>query len=136
VTPAQKRIFLSLWWKANVPAGWTVEQDESCATFTQESGVGALQISCVRKKDGQATEKDIQSAAEDWPHAEFSWEWMQLGSLAGLYRERIDNDIFWMEWFLSKEALLFLITYNCDHEKRYDEVNDVHKIISSIDCRL
>ena len=57
--------FKAPWWSIQVATGWFSEQEDECATFWREDGVGALQISAHSHDTGTVPQNDLDDFTRD-----------------------------------------------------------------------
>jgi hypothetical protein len=126
----------SEWWSAELPEGWIVEEDLVSTSFYQPAGVGALQVSVVRKDSGDVTESDLQAfLAEQYADGEAS-EAVTIGALEGVQRSWVEDDTAWHTWYLHSGPFLFCVTYNCGLEDVESESEATLAILGSITTKL
>ena len=127
--------YKSAWWSVELPDNWEAEQDEDCATFTSERGVGALQISAYRRDDEIVTDEDLLDFAEDDLVEGENSQSVSFGEFVGLETSYFANEGFSRKLWLQSGSLLLFITYNCAAEERTVETEDVNLILKSLSLK-
>ncbi len=124
--------FESKWWSAEVPEDWIVEEDDISTSFYRPDGVGAIQISAVRKESGEVSQSDLERFVVEQYGSTDAFEPTSVGELEGLHRGWVEEDTAWRTWFLRSGQVLFFVTYNCGLEDRDAESEDVLAILESL----
>lgn len=121
-------------WSAQLPDGWTGEEDEDGVLLYNPDGAGELQITVSEKEDGLVDEEDLEYFAADLLEDDVENRIVRVGEFQGLlfeYEEE-DDDAWWREWYLAYDELFFYVTYNCDTVDRHTEDHVVQDILKSI----
>jgi hypothetical protein len=124
----------SEWWRLELPPGWSGQRQETWAEIVPSNAVGALHISCTKKKAGPVSHGDIQKWAAEHTHPELAWHSIQLGCFSGLRRERSEQGLFWVEFYLACGHLMFFVTYNCELGREGANRADIERIVTRIEC--
>ncbi len=127
--------YKSAWWSVELPDNWEAEQDEDCATFTSERGVGALQISAYRRDDEIVTDEDLLDFAEDKLVEGANLNSVSFGEFVGLKTSYFAGESYWRKLWLRSGSLLLFVTYTCAAEERTVETEDVNIILNSLSLK-
>tara|TARA_B100000767_G_scaffold274412_1_gene307321 strand:+ start:4940 stop:5356 length:417 start_codon:yes stop_codon:yes gene_type:complete len=102
------------WWCLELPDEWTAEMDDDSVTITDCDSVSEVDITVIRKPQGQVSVADLNGFAEhliDQGHASTA---ISLASAQGLLFQYDDDDGAWREWYLAAESLMIYITHNTE----------------------
>ena len=102
------------WWCLELPDEWTAEMDDDSVTITDCDSVSEVDITVIRKPQGQVSVADLNGFAEhliDQGHASTA---ISLVSAQGLLFQYDDDDGAWREWYLAAESLMIYITHNTE----------------------
>ena len=102
------------WWCLELPDEWTAEMDDDSVTITDCDSVSEVDITVIRKPQGQVNVADLNGFAEhliDQGHASTA---ISLASAQGLLFQYDDDDGAWREWYLAAESLMIYITHNTE----------------------
>ncbi len=120
-------------WSINILDDWGLEESEDCVSiFSEENGVGVLQISSAKKEDGEVSEDDLiditKRNSEDIKKAEK----VVLGDFQGFAWEHHNNNEYWRKLTLYTGKIVLFITYNCDSKDKDIENAEVDKMLHSL----
>ena len=125
--------FKSKWWSVRLPEDWQAAEDENCVTFSRKNSTSALQISAARKEAGSITDEELDDfATERLPVGTRPCR-VNVGGLTGFYAERIENGVFWREWWLRQGRLIVYATYNVDENLKETESTIAQNILESLE---
>ena len=130
-----RRKYNSAWWSVELPDNWEAEQDEDCATFTSERGVGALQISAYRRDDEIVTHEDLLDFAQDELVEGANLNSVNFSEFVGLETSYFVGEGLWRKLWLRSGSLLLFVTYTCAAEERTVETKDVSLILESLSLK-
>ncbi len=100
-------------WRAKLPSGWCAQHNRGNVAIYHPDGVGALQISSFCKPQGEVSEADLREMAECAPADANGLCPVQAGDFAGLRCESLDDQRYWVRWFIARGAVALHVTYNC-----------------------
>ena len=132
-TEAQSFVSRAGWYSLRYPIDWTVREDETCIELCNpDEGVGALHVSAYRTCEPVDPKQELLENLEPTPDAQDI-----AVSLVGTKRiasfEAVSNLFFQKTWYISDKSYLVLATYNCHEENKDKEVEEVERIIRSIE---
>lgn len=122
------------WWVLDLPDEWDAEQDEETIVIGDEDGVGALEITTLRKEAGEGAMDLAELAAELVPGSQ-SGRPVQLAGCRGLYFQYQEEGDAVREWMLDGGALLLLISYSCARENAGLDDAVVDEILETLQLR-
>jgi len=124
--------FIAPCWSIQVATGWFSEQEDECATFWREDGVGALQISAHSHDSGTVPQDDL----DDFTRGEFpdgaALEPVRSGEFEGVGVDFVKDGKFWRKRWLIKGGLLVYVTYNSDAQDQSMEKEAVNEMIATL----
>jgi hypothetical protein len=134
MNPKNKITFKSHWWSVNLPADWRIVEDNECITLSGRQFSSAVQISAARKETGFITDEDLREFASERLSKKISLskENINITTFTGLYAERIQNGVFWREWWLRSGSIMLYVTYNIEEQFREAEKFLVDEIVGSL----
>jgi hypothetical protein len=140
--PGSGRVSWTGWFSLELPDGWQHSQEGSVISlFNEDSGVGAIQISCIkRKKSSAPAAAEAIQLAKDYARQR-GWD-VQDGQIATYrvagspaaeftFTEYGDATAFWQVWHISEQTRAVFITYNSAPEDADKELSARQKIIRS-----
>ena len=118
-------------WQVQLLPEWIGEHDEECSTIYHPNGVGALQISSY-VKNGEVTESDLKNLAQG--HIESGARLVEAssGEFHGFTLAFGVDGEFWQYWYIAKENIALLVTYNCNEIDLGPEREQVKEIVASL----
>lgn len=119
-------------WAAQLPDGWTGEEDEEGVLLHHPDGPGEIQITVSEKEDGLVDEEDLEYFAADLMEDEIPNRIVRVGEFQGLLFEYEEDDSWWREWYLAYDELFFYVTYNCDLADKHEQDHVVQDILKSV----
>ena len=108
--------FIAPWGSIQVPDGWLSEQEDECATFWREEGVGALQISAHSHDSGSVPAEDLEDFTQ----------------FVGVGIDYIADGKFWRKRWVHEGPLLLFVTYNSDAGNRTVEMEAVNEMLATL----
>lgn len=100
------------WWCLELPDEWKAERDDDSVTIADCDRVSEVDITVIRKPQGQVNEADLDEFAEDLLAQGLTGEAIALNAAQGLFFQYDDEDGAWREWYLAAESLMIYITHN------------------------
>jgi hypothetical protein len=127
--------FQAPWWSIQVARGWFSEQEDGCATFWREDGVGALQISAHSHGSGIVPENDLDIFTQgEFPDGA-ALELVRCGEFEGVGVDFVKDGKFWRKRWVHKGGLLVYVTYNSDSQDQSVETEAVNEMLTSLKSR-
>ena len=121
------------WWSLSLATGWEAEVDEYCVTIAQPDGVGALQVSAYKKRDGSiASRDDLLEATELEPHQFQHLGELSCGDFHGFQLVYAQGDVFWRRFWLANGEVMVFVTYNCEKQHQDQELAPVNEMLASL----
>jgi hypothetical protein len=124
--------FITAWWSIQIAIGWLSEQEDECATFWREDGVGALQISAHSHDSGSVPADDL----EDFTKGEFpdgaALKPIRCGQFVGVGVDYVADGKFWRKRWVHQGPLLLFVTYNSDVDDRAVEFEAVNEMLATL----
>jgi hypothetical protein len=124
--------FTAPWWSIEVADGWLSEQENECATFWREDGVGALQISAHSNDSGSIPPEEL----EDFTKGEFpddsELKTTRCGRFVGVGIDYVADGNFWRKRWVHEGPLLLFVTYNSDANNRGVEMDAVNEMLATL----
>lgn len=124
--------FVSHWWSVKLPADWQASESDECVTLSGKRFSSAVQITAARKEACLITDEDLKEFADKRLIEKTSLSKVNITMFAGLYAERVQNGIFWREWWLRSGNLMVYVTYNIEEKFREAERFLVDTIVGSL----
>ena len=120
------------WWTVGVPPEWWAQQEEDLILIGDRDDVGSIEISTLRKTDGDFSVAEVENIAAT--NSDSSWVLApaRCGEFTGCgtaYRE--DGEAV-REWYLVNGAVLLHITYSCDAENQGLDDAAVDEILNTL----
>lgn len=115
-------------WSLLLPAEWLAEQDGDSIVIGDRDEVGCLELSELRREDGDVSAVDLQT----FTAGEADWAPENCGSFSGVKRALIEDDAAIREWYLYAGELLLYVTYSCDLENRGMDDAAVDEIMDTL----
>ena len=113
---------------------WAIEQSPECVSLVSPDQIGALQISCYRKRRGVVDSADIchfkAEAASQAPDAEVGEG--TFGEFTGFTVTHESDDTHWRRWWLWRDATNLFVTYNCELAARGREDRIVDGLVATL----
>lgn len=119
------------WWVLDLPDEWEAEQDEETIVIGDEDGVGALEISTLRKHEDEAV-VDLKRLAGELIPASQPGQAVQLAGYKALYFQYRDDGEAVREWLVDGGELLLLISYSCAVENAGFDDSVVDEILDTL----
>lgn len=115
-------------WSLLLPPEWFAERDEDSIVIADCDEVGCLEISALRKDEGDFADTDLAVVAE----AGLAWQRVTCGSFRGHCASFTEDGDAIREWHLYSGDLLLFITYSCDADNRGLDDAVVDDILDSL----
>lgn len=112
-------------------SSWLASDDGDCFSIARPDGLGALQISAVRKNT-MVTDDDLAEFAADHLDAGARAIPITHGDFSGLAIRYGVDGTHWRQWFLRHGPVALLVTYNCTDADRGIEDADVDRMLASL----
>ncbi len=100
------------YWEVGLPDDWCCETEDGCVVIHHPDGVGQLEISASEQPEA-VTIDDLRYFASDQIEHGVSPADVSCGAFSGIELIYEHDDLFWHEWFLCHENILFLASYTC-----------------------
>ena len=122
-------------WRAELPEGWTAEEEDESLLIFDPEGPGTLQVTCSEMEDGLVDDDDLRYFAEELIEEGQEPARVSIGPLHGLKFEYqdADTDEWVIEWYLAADDLFFFITYSCPRLDRGEEDAAVDAVLRSLE---
>jgi len=120
------------WWAIEIPEEWEAQYSEDCVSISDCDEVGCLDISALKKQQGDITEDDLRAFAGELLDKSLIPQLVECSGLSGLYFEYQEDDTAWREWYFAANDLMIYITYNCDLENKDFDVAVVDQILETL----
>lgn len=122
-------------WHAELPEGWTMEEEDESLLIFHPDGPGTLQITCSEMEDGLVDDDDLRYFAEELFEEGQVPSSVSIGPLHGLKFEYqdADTDEWVIEWYLAADDLFFFVTYSCPRQDRGAEDGAVDRVLHSLE---
>ena len=118
-------------WEVDLLPDWIGEHTEECTTIYHPDGVGALQISSYSKNDS-VTESDLMDLAQEHIDTGAKPVKAEAGAFEGFtFAFGIDGE-FWQFWYVARDNIALLITYNCNEADLGPEREHAKSIVASL----
>lgn len=124
--------FKSTGWSVEIPSNWIGEQEDTCASFWSNRGVGALQLSAYQRDIHAVTDSELYAVAQDELIENITPQAANCGDFVGLTISYGTAGKFWRKWWLRSDSLFIYVTYNCDDQDRDIEAVTVDHILSTL----
>ena len=118
-------------WSIELADGWVGELEEDIHIIYHPNGVGALQISAFIK-DSPITNEDLieNTGLDDEGISHLNKN--KWGQFEGYELNYSDGENFLRKWWLVKGNTFLLLTYNCETQDKDQELNDINRMVSSL----
>ena len=126
-----KHRFGTATWSVEIPDSWNAHHDEDCATITDDSDVGALQISAAFK-DSDVTDDDLRSFASDHTDAGAVPAPATCGDFVGIEIAFSDGQFFCRQWFLRSRQQALFVTHTCAESHRGSRDHAIDQALSTL----
>ena len=123
------------WWVLDLPDEWEAEQDEETIVIGDEDGVGAVEISTLRKHEDDGA-VDLKHLAGELIPAPQPGRPVQLAGLEALYFQYREEGEAVREWLVDGGGLLLLISYSCAVENAGLDDGVVDDILDTLQLKL
>jgi len=122
-------------WHAELPEGWTAEEEDESLLLFHPEGPGTLQVTCSEMEDGLVDDDDLRYFAEELIDDGHEPLPFSVGPLHGFKFEYqdADTDEWVLEWYLAADDLFFFITYSCPRPARGAEDPAVDSILRTLE---
>jgi hypothetical protein len=127
------RVLETNWWSISLPDEWIAERDEDAIIIFDEDEVGTIQITDLKREDGDASQEDLLALAEDLVDQNLSYKPASMGDFVGIRFEYEEEDVFVIEWFLRCEDIVLLVSYDCDIDNKAMDVGMVEDILDTLE---
>ena len=120
------------WWTVGVPPEWWAQQEEDLIVIGDRDDVGSIEISTLRKTDGDFCVAEVENIAATNSDSSWVLASARCGEFSGCgtaYRE--DGEAV-REWYLMNGAVLLHITHSCDAENQGLDDAAVDEILNTL----
>jgi hypothetical protein len=121
-------------WQLSLPHSWAFLAQEDCYTLSSPDGVGALQLSFMRKANGDVSDRDLEEfAIEELDGLALDLVPYTAGDFVGLGVEFEDDGVLWAKWWLRAGRDLLFATYNrAVEDGAKSETVTVNQVLTSL----
>lgn len=125
------------WWTMAIPPEWWADAEEDSILVGDRDEVGCIEISTLRKEEGDFESRAAKDIAQAESAAPIEWQAVTLGEFQGYSSRYAEEGTAMREWYVTHGALLLFITYSCDEENRgmddaaVDEILDTLMVLES-----
>ena len=127
------RVLQTNWWSISLPDEWIAERDEDAIIIFDEDEVGTIQITDLKREEGDASQDDLIELAGELIDQGLSYKPASMGDFVGIRFEYEEEDAFVIEWFLRCEELVLLVSYDCDIDNKAMDVGMVEDILDTLE---
>ena len=127
------RVLETNWWSISLPDEWIAERDEEAIIIFDEDDVGTIQLTDLKREDGDASQEDLFELAEELIEQGIKHVPAAMGDFVGIRFEYEEDDVFVIEWFLRCEDLVLLVSYDCDLDNKAMDVGMVEDILDTLE---
>lgn len=120
-------------WRVELPPDWCAQNCRGNVAIYDPNGVGALQISSIRKQH-EVTEADLRETAGGFPANADELRPIQVGEFVGLWCESQEAESYWVRWLIARGSVMLFITYNCAASERGRERDMLTRVLTSLKC--
>lgn len=115
------------------PTDWEYEEDETCTSFYKSDGVGALQISAYDTDNHYSAEESLTEYLKDKEIEDKTGvsQYEFQGNEVSLCSYNQENDFFKV-WFITKNNIVVLATYNCEIRSKSVENKEVDDLVKTL----
>jgi hypothetical protein len=118
-------------WSLSLIEDWEAEHDAECDSIYNPNGVGALQISTL-KKQTVVTDQDLKALASQHSESDVKINQVFSGDFSGITFSLVIDDDYWRYWYLRSGFVVLFVTYNCNLEDKAVEEKQVNLILNSL----
>ncbi len=118
-------------WEIELPPDWIGEHSEECSTIYHPDGVGALQISSYLRNE-PVTDFDLKDLAKEHIESGAKLGKAEAGAFAGFTIALGIDGEFWQFWYVARNNIALLITYNCNEADLGPEREHAKSILGSL----
>jgi len=104
------------WWTMALPPEWWADAEDDSILVGDRDDVGCIEISTLRKDDGEFSTQEVQDMANDLSESALNWRPTGFGDFQGLGSNYLEEGAAIREWYLASGPMLLFITYSCDEE--------------------
>jgi len=119
-------------WALDLPPEWKVERDEETTIISDEDGVSTLEISAVRKRDGEVTGADLADFADELNEMGLPRHETSLGDFDGFIYEYEEEAYWCRDWFVAFKDVCVFVSYTCLVEDKHFDESMVNEILDSL----
>lgn len=127
------RVLETNWWSISLPDEWIAEHDEDAIIIYDEDDVGTIQITDLKREEGEASQDDLLELAEELIEQGVKYASASMGDFVGIRFEYEEDGVFVIEWFLRCEDLVLLVSYDCDLDNKAMDVGMVEDILDTLE---
>ncbi len=127
------RVLETNWWSISLPDEWIAERDEEAIVIFDEDDVGTIQLTDLKREEGDASQEDLFELAEELIEQGIKHTPAAMGDFVGIRFEYDEDDVFVIEWFLRCEDLVLLVSYDCDLDNKAMDVGMVEDILDTLE---
>ena len=123
------------WWSIAIAPEWWTEREEDGVVIGDRDEVGSIQISTLRKDEGEFLAPEVAQIALENAEVNCDWETAAMGDFSGVATCWLEEDSAIREWYLAAGPVLLYVTYSCDLEHAgmddaaVDEILDTLEVI-------
>jgi hypothetical protein len=116
-----------------IPQGWAAQNTGRTIAVYRPDGVGAINISRMRRPGKPATEDELREYLADDLKAEGAKvERARVGAFAGIVADYVARGSCWRSWLLAEGDCVVFVTYNCKAEHVGAEAEAVEQLVSAL----
>lgn len=127
------RVLETNWWSISLPDEWIAEHDEDAIIIYDEDDVGTIQITDLKREEGEASQQDLLELAQELIEQGVKYTSASMGDFVGIRFEYEEDGVFVIEWFLRCEDLVLLVSYDCDLDNKAMDVGMVEDILDTLE---
>lgn len=124
--------FRAPWWSILLASDWLSEQEDGCASFWREDGVGALQISAHSHDSGSVPADDLKDFTKGEFPDDATLKTIRCGQFVGVGIDYVADGKFWRKRWVHQGPLLLFVTYNSDVDDRAVELEAVNEMLATL----
>lgn len=106
------------WWSLALPPEWWAEAEEESILIGDRDGVGSIEISTLRKEEGEFDAATLRDIAVSEAEHSLEWRSARLGEFSGYCADYLQEGSAIREWYVARGDMMLFITYSCDAENR------------------
>lgn len=119
-------------WALDIPEEFTAEQDDETVILTDADNISTLEITAIRKQEGEVTGEELAGFAEELNAGNLPRKEIMLGDFDGFVYEYTEEEYWCRDWFVSFKDVCLLVSYTClDEDKHFDDAA-IDNILDSI----